>query len=287
MRASRQAPKSRERRAKGGLPVPVTQSPIPTPLDQTPGIHISGAEGIYFRSEIRQIVQAYINRAVTHPRGKPDRILITIEELKKPLRAIKALPVMTVKCNSTSRAETIISQLLKESGVSMEAIASAFLTLQTRETMRGASLVLASSGRRVEPDMQRGIRASRFGLARTAEKSLAAQLDMLGINTQTVREALVLASRVASCRDVIAEVCISDDPDYTTGYVASGHLGYVRIPHSKRKQDHRGGRVFFLREDADLRHVIRYLEKTPVIIDCITSCSNEKAIHEILDRHNQ
>jgi 6-carboxyhexanoate--CoA ligase len=280
MRASKQAAKSKEQRAKNC-------SPIPGPQPPTREIHISGAEGICFKREMQQIVQEYVNRAITHPRGKPDSIVITIEELKKPLRSITALPLVTAKCGSSSRAQTIIGKLLTESGVSMKAITSALSILQNRETMRGASLLLASSGRRVEPDMQRGVRASRFGIVSPAEKALSAELDKIGINTQTVREALILASKVASCKDVVAEVCISDDPDYTTGYVASEYLGYVRIPHIKKKRDRRGGRIFFLREDADLRRVILFLEKTPILIEDIKPCSGEKTLNEIIDRHHQ
>jgi len=252
------------------------QSPIPEE-------HISGAETICYRRAIQQIVQAYIDRAMSHPRGKPDRIVITIEQLRKTPKVITALPVMTVKCSSTSRAEAAIGLLLKRSGVSLKAITSALQILQKRETMRGACLILALSGRRVEPDRQRGVRASRFGISSAADKALSVQLNKLGINTQTVREALVLASKVAACRDVLAEVCISDDPDYTTGYVGSAELGYLRIPHIKKKRDRRGGRIFFLREDADIQRVIPYLEKTPVIIESIQPCSGEKTIDEILD----
>lgn len=280
MRASKQAAKSKAQSAKSCMTSPNPQPPAPE-------IHISGAEGICSRGEIQQIVQEYVDRAITHPRGKPDKIVITIEALNKPLRFITALPVMTAKCGSSSRAEAIIGKLLTEAGVSMKAIASALSILQNRETMRGASLVRASSGRRVDPDMQRGIRASRFGIANPSKKALSAQLYTQGINTQTVREALVLASKVASCSNVVAEVCISDDPDYTTGYVASAALGYIRIPHIKKKRDRRGGRIFFLREDADIRRVIQYLEKTPAIINNITPCSGKKTIDEIIDRHHQ
>ncbi|MBI5634616.1 MAG: 6-carboxyhexanoate--CoA ligase [Nitrospirae bacterium] len=275
MRASKRAAKRR-----GQTIATLKTKPIPD-------THISGAEGICQRKEIQPIVQEYIDRAVAHPRGKPDSIVITIEELKKPLRSISALPVMTVKCGSSSRAEAITGILLRSSGVSMKAITSALSILQNRESMRGASLVLASSGQRVEPDMLRGVRASRFGIAGSAEKALTAELNMLGINTQTVREALVLASKVASCRDVMAEVCISDDPDYTTGYVASEGLGYIRIPHIKKKRDRRGGRIFFIREAADIPGVIAYLEKTPVIIQSIKPCPGEKNLDEIIDCHHQ
>lgn len=280
MRASKQAARSKEQRAKNCSLIPGPQTP---PQE----IHISGAEGICSRSDLQKIVQEYIDRAITHPRGRPDSIVITIEELKKPLRSITALPLMTVKCSSSSRAEAIIGKLLTESGVSMKAITSALSILHNRETMRGAGLLLASSGRRVEPDMQRGVRASRFGIDRPAEIRLSTELNKLGINTQTVMEALILASKVASCRDIVAEVCISDDPDYTTGYVASEYLGYVRIPHIKKKRDRRGGRIFFLKENADILHVISYLEKTPILIEGIKPCSGEKTIEEILDRYHK
>jgi 6-carboxyhexanoate--CoA ligase len=85
----------------------------------------------------------------------------------------------------------------------------------------------------------------------------------------------------------VAEVCISDDPDYTTGYVASEYLGYVRIPHIKKKRDRRGGRIFFLKENADILHVISYLEKTPILIEGIKPCSGEKTIEGILDRYHK
>lgn len=280
MRASKLAAKNKAHRAKSRPPISGLQP-------QTPEIHISGAESICSRREVQKMVREYIDRAITHPRGKPDNIVITIEELKRPLRAITALPLITVKCSSSDGAKAIISMLLRRSGVSIGAIASAESILENSETMRGAGLALASSGRRVEPDMQRGVRASRLGIARPAEKTLSAQLNTLGINTQTVREALVLASKVASCRDILAEVCISDDPDYTTGYVASKCLGYVRIPHIKKKRDRRGGRIFFLREDADVQSVIQYLEKTPAIIQRIKPCSGEKTIDEILDRSHK
>lgn len=277
MRASKLAAKGSGQRTGNCIPIPGPQPPIPD-------IHISGAETICSGRGIRKTVQEYIDRAATHPRGKPDKIEISIEQLKKNPRVIPALPVMTAINRAPSGAEAIISRLLGEAGVSEKAIASAFLILKGREVMRGAGLVLASSGRRVEPDRQRGVRASRFGIAKPAEKMLSAELGRQGLNTETVREAVALASKVASCRDVVAEVCVSDDPDYTTGYAATASRGYVRIPHIKKKRDRRGSRIFFIRENADIRRLIQYLEKIPVIIAGTMSCSGEETIDEILDR---
>jgi 6-carboxyhexanoate--CoA ligase len=132
--------------------------------------------------------------------------------------------------------------------------------------MHGAALVLSESAVRVEPDRQRGVRVSRLGILREAERRLSRRLARKGINTITVKEALVLASKVASCGDVLAELCVSDDPDYTTGYVASRGFGYVRIPNIKHKGSSSGGRVFFTKEGADVTRIVEYLERTPMIV---------------------
>ena len=75
----------------------------------------------------------------------------------------------------------------------------------------------------------------------------------------------MLASKVASVKGTIAELCWSDDPFYTTGYVASKKLGYVRIPHLKYEGDYRGGRVFFV-YNVNIIDYIEEIEKTPVLI---------------------
>ena len=153
--------------------------------------------------------------------------------------------------------------------------------------MRGASLVLSLSGGKVEQDKVRGVRASRLGIAVSAGRILSRRLALQGINTSTVREALILASKVAACPQVLAELCVSDDPGYTTGYVSSRKFGYVRVPHIKRKGEKKGGRVFFLEEDADPGAVAEFLEKTPVLVNKISPVSGLRSLHEIIGHTNR
>lgn len=230
------------------------------------GIHISGAEGIYKDSDIPKVVKEYTERALTHPRGKPDNIVITIEEIKQRPKMVSLLPITTLKCNSPDEAVEIIFKTLAGIGVSKKAINNSFRVLTSAKTMRGAALILEKSAIRMEPDRERGVRVSRLGIEKAAEKALARNLSKMGINTTTVKEALILASKVASSPDVIAEICISDDPDYTTGYVASKQFGYLRIPNIKRHGEKHGGRVYIIKEDTDIGKLIKYLEKTPVIV---------------------
>lgn len=230
------------------------------------GLHISGAEGLYREQEIARVVGEYLQRALSHSRGKPGDIVLTVEKVEaRPGRAL-LLPVTTLECGNPGEARSIISGMLSELGVSKRAAANAFRMLKAGKTMRGASLVLVKSGCRVEPDKARGVRVSRLGIEKDAAKRLGRKLSKLSINTSTVREALILASKVASHPDVVAELCISDDPDYTTGYIASGGAGYLRLPNIKQRGELHGGRVFFIRESADIGELIHYLERTPVLV---------------------
>lgn len=248
-------------------------------------VHISGAEGIYPEKLVRAVVQEYIDRARDHPKGRPDRIAVTIEKLHETPKKISALPVITLKCSSPVYAQSHIRRLLATAGISSRALDTAFSIVQGGTTMRGAALVHVLSGRRLEPDISRGIRASRLGITPAAEKKLSRVLQRCGIDTQTVREALVLASKVSAHRDIVAELCISDDPDYTTGYVASSDRGYVRVPHIKKRNSTAGGRVFFLKDAVDVLSVVRYLERTPVLVASVRPCSGKASVHEIIDHH--
>ncbi len=230
-------------------------------------IHISGAEGLYEVSEREKISRAYLLRAMSHPKGKPDRVVITVEKVKERPRVVPLLPVSTARCDSPDHACDVIRELLSEAGLSERAIRRGVRVVTGGAAMHGAALVRSQSAVRVEPDRKRGVRVSRLGIRKDAGRSLSRMLSKKRINTTTVREAIILASKVASCRGVVAELCVSDDPDYTTGYVASRRRGYVRITNIKQRGSMSGGRVFFVDEDADVDRVIGYLEKAPVLVE--------------------
>jgi 6-carboxyhexanoate--CoA ligase len=230
-------------------------------------IHISGAEGIYGEDEITGISADYVSRVLDHPRGKPDTIVITLESIQERPAKAPLLIVRTEECRSPESARDIIIRYISALGISDRALAAALKVLRSKKTMRGASLISAQSGKRLEPDRTRGIRVSRLGIDKSSDKRLRRRLATLKIDNTTVKEALILASKVASCKDIMAEICISDDPDYTTGYVASQATGYLRIPNIKRHGEMHGGRVFFLRRNADIGKTIDYLEKRAVIME--------------------
>ena len=224
----------------------------------------------------------HLERALTHPKGKADKITVTIEEIKQKPLEISSLPVATLDCHTPSEAEHQILHILLSLGISKKAVDAAFTAIKNGG-MRGAAIITAQKGIRLEPDKKRGVRASRFGIAKKAARSLSLKLSRNDINTDVVKEALILASKVMAHRNIVAELCVSDDPDYTTGYVASKKYGYVRIPQIKKQGNRSGGRAFFIQESADAGDIIHYLEETPVIVVNAAACKGILAIDEILD----
>ena len=246
-------------------------------------IHISGAEGLYKASEIQKIVKRYVERALKHPKGKADKILITIENIKQKPKSISTLPVATINCSSPAEGKNVIVKLLRSSGISKKAIDIAFELIK-KGNMRGAAIITKEKGNRLEPDKKRGVRASRLGISESALKVLSSKLSKHGINTDTVKEALILASKVSFSRHILAELCISDDPDYTTGYVATEKFGYLRIPNIKHKGSKSGGRSFFVREGMEVEGIINYLERMPVIIGKVAPCKGIVSLDGILGK---
>lgn len=245
-------------------------------------IHISGAEGLYPASQIPIVMRQYIDRALNHPKGKAENIVITAELMKQRPQIITALPVSTVDSQTPDEGKIVVQKILLSLGITKKALHKGFAVIK-KGGMRGAAMISTGKGTRLEPDRQRGVRVSRLGITSLASKRLSERLSHDGINTETVKEALLLASKVIAFKDVIAEFCVSDDPDYTTGYVASEQFGYLRIPHIKQEGSTAGGRAFFVREGADITDLINYLEISPVLIGKAALCKGTLSLHEILN----
>ncbi|GAB6183531.1 6-carboxyhexanoate--CoA ligase [Thermodesulfovibrio hydrogeniphilus] len=227
--------------------------------------HISGAEGIYDFSELNKAINQYLKRAFEHSRGQPDKIVLTVEKIEQPVKKIPALPIKTIFCNTKDEAMEFVRLKLKELGVSENAIDLAFEVIKNQE-MRGATMIDSLTGKRLEPDIKRGVRVSRIHMDKNKRLIVLRQIKKLTPQPQRVVEALTIASKVSSRNDIVAELCISDNPDYTTGYLASRDLGYLRITNIKNRGDEYGGRAFFIKMPCNIADLIYFLEKTPVIV---------------------
>jgi len=235
------------------------------------GKHISGAEGIYTESAARRIVAQYTERALSHSLGKPDSILVTVEELNRKPREISALRVAALRNETPRLGRGLADRILSSCGIGAQGSGTAWAFLGRRHALRGG-ILLNTDGVRMDPNLERGVRVSRMGISAATGRALSDLLSGYGWDNQTVSEAVILASKVHAHPDIVAELCISDDPDYTTGYVASRQFGYVRIPHLKKAGSRRGGRVFFIQGGADIREVLEYLEREPVLVTTLSGC---------------
>ena len=236
-------------------------------------MHISGAERLVDENDVKNAAQSMIERALSHDRGKLDKINISVEEIKIPIKEITSLPFNLFNVNSVEDGKKAARKVLAHIGIPDPCIDKAFTLHENGpsdgENMRGA-IVMNLKGERLEPDKRRGIRASHMDITPGASLQLANALSAKGLTRHFthIKEALVLASKVASVKGTIAELCWSDDPFYTTGYVASKKLGYVRIPHLKKEGDYHGGRVFFVDfvNTVEINDYIEEIEKTPVLV---------------------
>ena len=220
------------------------------------GHHISGAERIVKLDEVGSIAQSLAERALHHSKGTADFINITVDLIPpEKITYIDCLKVEEHKTSSISESHQLATELLQGPNISEVAVHKAISLLKGLDkSMRGAMLVDAITGERLDTG-DRGVRVSHMD----SFDSYA-----LGDN-EHMREALVLASKVQSADGIVGELCWSDDPDYTVGYVACNGV-YHRIPNMKEFGSDIGGRVFFVRSDIDSESVIEYLERAPVFV---------------------
>lgn len=242
--------------------------------------HISGAEGIYEKDDIGKIVREYSLRAFAHPKGRADEMRIAVEELKERPVRISSLPLCTLNSRNQDAARKAARKILTSAGITERAVEEAFKYLESGIVMRGAML-MDLEGVRLEPDLLRGVRVSQMGITKEADTDLSRKLGRFGLNNSTVREALILASKVHKSRMVLGELCISDDPNYTTGYVATRSTGYIRIPRIKKRGASIGGRAFFI-AGGEIKELIEYLQRTPVLINKIKRCRDVVRLKEIV-----
>ena len=220
------------------------------------GHHISGAERIVKLEEVGAIAQLLADRALHHSKGTADFINITVDVIPaNEITYIDCLQVEEHRANTIAEAHQLAIELLQGTHITEVAIQNAMTFLKELDSsMCGAMLVDATTGKRIDVG-NRGVRVSHMD---------SFDSESLGEN-EHMREALVLASKVQSAEGIVGELCWSDDPDYTVGYVACNGI-YHRIPKMKELGSHIGGRVFFVRSDIDRESVIEYLEKAPVLV---------------------
>ena len=214
------------------------------------GAHVSGAERIVEGEAVARTLGALARRA----EGRFDFMNLKVEAVEGA-RRLPALRVVSHEVPTPRAGWELAGELLCEAGVS-NAAAICEMFHETRG-MRGAILLDADTLERLESDHERGVRATMMD----GDPSSSAAVK------NHFAEALVLATKVQAAPGVIAEICVSDDPGYVTGYVAVDGA-YHRISRLKEPDSTAGGRIFLYRgERADVAKTVEFLERAPVVVD--------------------
>jgi 6-carboxyhexanoate--CoA ligase len=239
--------------------------------------HLCGAERMVSNELLHVISAGMMDRAMAREGEGLVSVSISVDAVESgSIQKIPLLPIRTVNTESPERAEEEALRLLTKAGVSRYAARRALKAIASGSSplggnMRGSMILHAERGERLEPDQERGVRVGRMDLTGEAREDLWKLLDRRNMRHPRVLEAVVLASKVAAIPGIIAELCRSDDPDYTTGYVASPSFGYVRIPNIKQSGDALGGRVLFVKNKDYLETLIDQLERAPYLISEVPS----------------
>ena len=222
------------------------------------GEHVSGAERIVCEDAVAETLSALAERALNHSKGHPDFINLKVEEPGEIVR-LRALEVTTNETATPEEGRAKAAELLSAAGVTRAA--EVMDLFRDSYSMRGAMLVDADTLERLEPNRERGVRATRMDAAESLHGGASCGKNHFA-------EALVLATKVANAPGIVGEVCVSDDPDYVTGYVAAKGIGYQRITVMKEMGDPCGGRIFLYRGPKEkVDETIRFLEGQSVVVE--------------------
>lgn len=249
--------------------------------------HISGAENIVEENDLEKAVSLLVKRALTHTKGKSDFINIKIEEIEEnTLEILKPLEVTTVDVKDHIEGMECVEVILNQLGIDEEKVNKILNMFNKTFNMRGAMLLDINTLERLEYDKKRGIRATYMDFEGSKLNHLAKDTKH---NAHFI-EALALATKVANAPNIIGEICYSDDPHYTAGYIASKKYGYIRFPYLKQLGDNKGGRIFLYdssnengnERENDILKCIDYIENTKVIIRDEIKINNSKEDKKVL-----
>lgn len=264
--------------------------------DKSPGQkpvseHISGAERIVVKERIDDVSMLFIHRASKHEKGFPDFINLKIQAIDKDsIEYVASLPVFMIQVPDYTAARKACKALLLKSGISTDAIENGCEFLekgyQDGRGLSGALVMDGSSSSILNPE-GKGVRATTMDFTDDAHGEIDSMLGRYDLSHSRLKEALVLATKVAHAPYARAELCYSDNPDYHVGYVAIPNKGYFRIPHLKTPSS-MGGRIFFVHGDNFSWDIYsRYLRNTPVFIDKISPFYMNLPYNKILSRFEQ
>ena len=229
------------------------------------GKHVSGAERIVPEEKIKQTLSDLYSRVAPK---EYDDINIKIQPVRQePVIVEKTLPIEELEFDNHIEANQKAIHLLNEiTGLSERKLKELITLIHSGaapdgSNMRGA-MIVNLDGERIEKDRFRGVRTTDVDFI---DREKAVKKLLQKGYTERTADALALTTKNMLHPDIVAEYCISDEPDYLTGYVATKEK-YYRFTPLKEKGNTKGGRIYFVKNQIDIDSLYRFLQETPVLI---------------------
>lgn len=229
------------------------------------GSHISGAERIASYDALKEEVLNLMERAFTHPKGKSDFVNISIQKIHDESKITYIKP-LNIKTLSLDENENIPYDILKELGFSLDKSKHAMELLFSQENLKGALIVGFNTLHEFKDNITRCVNMDYDSSIKEDLDKFLEKNNFLG---KYLKDALCLSSKICNDENVLCEICISDDPNYKTGYISSKSLGYIRITNLKPNHHKSGGRIIFIKDETKLEETIDYLKNSIVIINSV------------------
>jgi len=225
------------------------------------GKHISGAEKIVDYANIEKAVICLLERTRLRFETLPDMINLNIIAIKDEIMYVKLPKRSRADDGDIYVAREKLHSLLIKLNLNADYILDLFNSLQG---MRGAVLLDIDTYERLEPDMKRGVRVTCFDYAQ----------ENYDCEKNHSREAKCLAAKVMAYPNIVGEICVTDDKDFTFGYFATRDLGIIGFNNLKKLGEKRGGRIFLFdskigigSKENKISDCIKFLENAPVLVE--------------------
>ena len=261
------------------------------------GKHCSGGEEILPERDLEEGVSRLFRRGLgSSPHHLKNDLSISIRVdgvAPEDLQRSQLLPVRQLHSESEETTRSFIRSFLllslgkisvdhKKSTQKILDYIDSFLKPGTNPLW--GAMILSPSGERI-PVPEEGVRTTHIGIEQQTKEDLASSAESNGISGRRFPEALMLASKVVAQPLIQIELCVSDDPNYTTGYIAAKNIGYIRLPHMKKAGVTGGGRIYILNkipDDHAMADLITGLRETSVLFERISPISPPQHLEDLL-----
>ncbi|WP_457642942.1 6-carboxyhexanoate--CoA ligase [Persephonella sp.] len=228
--------------------------------------HVSGAERVVPEEKLQKTINTLFERLKNKTY---DFLNIKVEEIKeKPLIIKNSLNIVEMFFKYHEEANKKAIEILHaETGINRKKLEELINSVHTGcapdgSNMRGA-MVVNQNGERIEPDRYRGVRTTNVDFVDRSQ--VEEKIKKAGYTERTV-DALAITTKNLYYPDIIAEYCISDEPDYIIGYLSVKNT-YYRMTPLKKKGNPKGGRIYFVKNGTDIKKLQEYLENRTVLIE--------------------